>query len=236
MSHFAGDMDHEKYFELKPKIFSIDYVLTGNELIALLLESHEIKRWMPPFNSAQRRKRYRYGIYAFMDEQGYQNLKISLLKLNEEAVVAAGSKRGAEALLASLADKYKLCLIKCGLEQTSDACLNFYEGKCMGACKNAENVDQYNSKVHLAIGSYKYKRPDFVILSEGRTPNERSVVCVENGKYLGYGFFNETDDTGYSFEQLKEIIQSFPDHPDLHSIIRSYVLKNRKNHQVIYKQ
>jgi len=235
LSHFAGDMDSRKYLELKPKIFSIDYVLTGNELVALLLESHEIKRWMPPYNSAQRRKKFRYGIYKEIDDAGYINLKIGLLKLDIEPVLAIGSKRGAEAVLVGLADRFNLCLKKCGLENTSDACLNFYDGKCRGACKNAEPVDEYNAKVEQAVANYYYKQPDFVIVGEGRKPQERSVVCVENGQYLGYGFFDESDEEGYTFGQLKDTIQPFPDHPDLHSIIRSYVRKTRKHHKVIYK-
>jgi DNA polymerase-3 subunit epsilon len=235
LSHFSGDMDNGKYFELKPKMFSIDYVLTGNELVALLLESHEIKRWMPPYNSAQRKKKYRYGIYKNTDDTGYTTLNISLLKLDVEPILAISSKRGAEGILASLAEKYNLCLKKCSLEQTSDACLNFYAGKCRGACKNAEPVEAYNEKVEMALMNYNYKQPDFVIVGEGRKPQERSVVCVENGQYLGYGFFDEFEEAGYSFEQLKDSIQPFPDHPDLHSIIRSYVRKTRKHHQVIYK-
>lgn len=235
ISHFSGDMDHGKYFELKPKIYSIDYVLTGNELVALLLESHEIKRWMPPFNSAQRRKKYRYGVYRETDAEGYINLKIGLLKLEPEPVIAVGSKRGAEGIVAGLADKYNLCLKKCDLEHTNDACLNFYEGKCRGACKSAEKVEDYNEKVNNALSGYKYQKPDFVIISEGRKPQERSVVCVENGQYLGYGFFEETDEQGYTFQMLKELIQPFPDHPDFHNIIRSYVRKVRKHHKVVYK-
>jgi DNA polymerase III subunit epsilon len=235
ISHFSGDMDSQKYFELKAKIHSIDYVLTGNELVALLLESHEIKRWMPPFNSAQRRKKYRYGIYKETDEHGYTALKVSMLKLDLEPVIAVGSKRGAEAIMAGLADRFNLCLKKCGLEFTSDACLNFYEGKCRGACKNAEPMEEYNAKVNAALSGYKYIKPDFVIVGEGRKPQEKSVICVENGQYLGYGFFDEMDESGYNFDQLKESIQPFPDHPDLHGIIRSYVRKKSKKHTVIYK-
>jgi DNA polymerase III subunit epsilon len=235
LSHFSGDMDSGKYFELKPKIFSIDYVLTGNELVALLLESHEIKRWMPPYNSAQRRKKYRYGIYRETDENGYTKLKISLLKLDAEPVIAVGSKKGAEGIVAGLADKFNLCLKKCDLDQTSDACLNFYEGKCRGACKNAEPVETYNAKVDAALSGYKYVKPDFVIIGEGRKPQEKSVICVENGQYLGYGFFEESGEDSYTFDQLKDSIQPFPDHPDLHGIIRSYVRKQRKHHRVIYK-
>ena len=235
ISHFSGDMNHEKYFGLKPKIFSVDYVITGSELVALLLESHEIKRWMPPFNAAQRRKKYRFGIYQESDAQGYINFKVSLLKQDEDPVLAVGSKGGAEAILTGLADKYNLCLKKCGLENTSDACLNFYEGKCRGACKDAEPVEEYNLKVMQAIGSYKYKNPDFAIVGEGRKPNERSVVYVEDGRFLGYGFFDEETETGYTFEQFKDAINPLPDHPDLQSIIRSYVLKNRKGQVVVYK-
>jgi DNA polymerase-3 subunit epsilon len=236
ISHFSGDMNSQKYHELKSKIHSIDFELTGNELVALLLESHEIKRWMPPFNTAQRRKKYRYGLYKEYDAKGYLNLKVSLLKLDAEPVFAVSSRRGAEGMLMSIAEKHNLCLSKCDIDHESeDGCVNYHAGLCKGACLNEETAEAYNDRVTRALHKYQYEKPDFIIVGEGRKPQERSVICVENGQYLGYGFFDEPMEQSYSFEEIKQAIKPFPDHPDLHKIIRSFVKKNRKHHEVVYR-
>ncbi len=41
--------------EMKQNIADVDYKLTGSELVALLLESDEIKKQKPVYNRAQRR-------------------------------------------------------------------------------------------------------------------------------------------------------------------------------------
>jgi DNA polymerase-3 subunit epsilon len=234
-SHFSGDMNTEKYHTLKQNIYSITYELTGNELVALLLESHEIKRWMPPYNHSQRRKKYRYGIYKETDAQGYENLKISLLKLEGEPLFAVGSKRSAEIMLESLAEKHNLCLKKCGLEHENETCSFHDIDVCEGACAALEDAVAYNEKLKNALVKYQYDNPDFVIVGEGRSPVERAVICVENGQYLGYGFFDEETEQSYSFDELKELVKPFPDHPDLHKIIRSFIKKNKKGQQVVYR-
>ncbi len=40
---------------MRAQIADISYEITGNELIALLRESHEIKKFKPLYNRAQRR-------------------------------------------------------------------------------------------------------------------------------------------------------------------------------------
>ncbi|MDQ3073110.1 MAG: exonuclease domain-containing protein, partial [Bacteroidota bacterium] len=116
ISHLSEDISSERHQQMRSKIHDIQYVLTGNDLVALLLESHEIKRWMPPFNRAERRKKYRYGIYSYIDDKGFSRLRVSLLKLNEEPLFAAATRRGTEAALTRMAQKYSLCLQKCDLE------------------------------------------------------------------------------------------------------------------------
>ncbi|NJK94573.1 MAG: hypothetical protein HC905_06265 [Bacteroidales bacterium] len=62
---------------MKTQIVSIDYEITGSELIALLLESEEIKKHKPRFNHAQRRTPTHCGIFLNIDENGYMRLSIA---------------------------------------------------------------------------------------------------------------------------------------------------------------
>ncbi len=79
-THFADDIHSIEKLKLKNEICDIQYRLTGSELVALLLESDEIKRYMPTYNRAQRRKTYTHGIYMRPDDKGYHCLHIKLIQ------------------------------------------------------------------------------------------------------------------------------------------------------------
>ncbi len=67
---------------MKNAIAGVQYKTTGSELAALLLESSEIKKHQPLFNRAQRRTFFNYGLYSFIDDEGYIRLK--LMKIMDE--------------------------------------------------------------------------------------------------------------------------------------------------------
>ncbi len=54
LSHFSNDFNKKHWHKLKNSIYDIQYQITGSELLAELIESEEIKRFSPPFNTVQR--------------------------------------------------------------------------------------------------------------------------------------------------------------------------------------
>jgi DNA polymerase-3 subunit epsilon len=54
LSHLNNNL-HKKAVDMKDTIANVNFELTGNELIALLLESAEIKKYQPFYNRQQRR-------------------------------------------------------------------------------------------------------------------------------------------------------------------------------------
>ncbi|MBL0102711.1 MAG: nucleotide excision repair endonuclease [Bacteroidetes bacterium] len=61
LSHF-NNKGTKKGIELRNAIHDISFEETGNELIALLLESEEIKKLQPIFNRLQRKTIFNHGI------------------------------------------------------------------------------------------------------------------------------------------------------------------------------
>ena len=57
--------------KMRKEVADISVEQTGNELIALLLESAEIKKHKPLYNRAQRRAMDNFGIFSFTNAQGY---------------------------------------------------------------------------------------------------------------------------------------------------------------------
>jgi DNA polymerase-3 subunit epsilon len=63
LSHFSNNFSN-KAIKMRAQVADISYEVTGNELIALLRESHEIKKFKPLYNRAQRRSLFRYGLFT----------------------------------------------------------------------------------------------------------------------------------------------------------------------------
>ena len=62
LSHFA-EKEHPKSLSMKTEIAGITYEITGSELVALLLESDEIKKHKPRYNRRQRESYFQWGIF-----------------------------------------------------------------------------------------------------------------------------------------------------------------------------
>lgn len=116
LSHFNSDLDDFAKYEMKNAIYDLQYRLTGSELIALLLESDEIKRYMPKFNRAQRRIKYTQGIYITPQPDGYLHFQITTLGNSDGMLLMKFSNKWrALRFILSGAVQYGLNLELCGL-------------------------------------------------------------------------------------------------------------------------
>lgn len=225
-SHF-GNNKSKRAIEMKSGIADISYTITGSELVALLMESNEIKKHKPLYNRSQRFSVFNYGLYSHTDENGYMQFK---LRKNEDAdgipVTTFHSLPEAKSQLNKLIEDYRLCQKLCGMYKTKGACFHHQIGMCQGACIGAESQDSYNSRVNMAIRKYRLEKNNILIFDKGRNDNEKVAIKVENGKYLGFGYF-EADASFNSMEALSECIHHYMDNRDVQYIIKSYLEKYR---------
>jgi DNA polymerase-3 subunit epsilon len=234
LSHFRNKQSR-KAIELRNSIVDISFDETGNELIALLLESEEIKRQQPLFNHAQKRTRFNYGIFVAENENGYLSLQVKKTghKSTVEPVITTGTSDHALEILDSLIIKHELCQKLCGVFKVDHACFGYSVKKCKGACIGKEEPQEYNARVDEAINSFQYKDPNFMIIGPGRNHSEKSIVQIEKGKYIGFGYFATefyTEDPEY----LKDSVKRKEDNRDVSRIIRSYLMKQKNNHILVY--
>jgi len=76
-----------------------------------------------------------------------------------------------------------------------------------------------------AIEGLGLKKESYFIPGEGRHEMERSVVFVECGKYIGYGYVDHTSDD-LSTEDLKEVIRKRHHNHDTERILQAFLKKN----------
>jgi len=224
MEHFAKVT--EKARKLQEYVDDISFEVTGSELVALLLESYEIKRLRPLVNRAQRRSYFPYVIYQYTNEQGYLCLDISkpTAKIRKGLkVIAEYPKTGnARSYLKRAMESFELCPFHCNLERSSQPCFNYHLKKCTGACIQKELPENYNKRVVQAIDYLStIFEEDFFVIDKGRTATEKSVVLVEQGNYRGYGFIEEEDMVG--MEALRDAIHIVQGNPETAKIIRRFL-------------
>jgi DNA polymerase-3 subunit epsilon len=230
LSHFANKQSR-KAIEMRNSIRDITYEVTGDELIALLLESEEIKKLQPLFNRSQRRTFFNYGIVDGGTEDGYRILRPVRLKTDADCLLAGGSMEEVKALLERLVNRHRLCQKLCGLYPAVHACFKFGIGQCDGACSGKEAPETYNSRVEAAIESLRYRHENFLIVGNGRNPDEDSVVQVENGKYKGFGFVDR-EFAGDGIDTLIDAVEPRMDNRDVQRILRHF-LNQGKTRKII---
>ncbi len=214
------------------RVRSISFIETGNELIALLLESDEIKKHNPEINKAQRKKSYPYFIYQYLDLRGYLNFsyeKSSKKNLDGKDILTyVTSKKSATSYMRRIVNELELCDKYCELGPKDEkACFQKNLGNCLGACVFEEDAETYNERALIA-SSYlnTFFNENFFIILKGRTLSERAIVLVEEGVYQGYGYL-EQDHVQYGVEEMKEAIEyTNSDTKEASYIIRNYLETN----------
>jgi DNA polymerase-3 subunit epsilon len=222
----------KRALEMRQEIQDVDYEITGSELVALLKESAEIKEHQPRFNRAQRRTSYLWGIYSFIDQNGYINLKTARTnKLNETPLASFASKTAAQEFMHQLTRQHMLCQKLTGLYKTEGACFQYQIHQCRGACVGEERPETYNERLKQALERFDFEHSNFIAIDMGRRIDERAVVVVEKGLFKGYGFFDvEALNNGTDF--IRENVKFQRHTRDAKQIIQSY-LQHQKVERVI---
>ena len=233
LSHL-GNCEGKRALEMRERIASISYDLTGSELIALLKESEEIKQNKPLFNRAQRRSLSHWGLYTGHDSYGYATLKLArLADVIEKPVTAFNNKTEAREHLTRLVEKHWLCQKLSGLYQTEGACFHYGIRQCNGACIQQEPVKAYNKRVEELLSGFRLDHGNMLIIDQGRDPEERSIIRVEKGMYMGFGYIS-TDEGYLSVEQMLECVRPALDNRDVRQILSSWLRKNRVEKVLYY--
>lgn len=131
----------------------------------------------------------------------------------------------AQSILAKLVEKYNLCQKFCGLYNSQGPCFHYEIRLCKGACAGIESPEEYNQRALLASNSICNNNESILIIDKGRSKDEKSVVRIENGKYLGYGFIDSFAING--IDSLHECIIPRKDNYEVYQIIKTYLKKNK---------
>lgn len=234
LSHFHPK-EKKKWAELWRAIHSISYEETGSELAALLLESHEIKRQQPRLNIALKSPHpLPYSIFEDKDEKGYVTFSIKRRETKANAIIDVRAYKEGERLLLHQAKRHMLCQCLMGLQQLKGNCFQHQIEACYGAKMGLESAQDYNVRASRARQSMSFSIENLLIISAGRTADEYSLVQVEDGKYIGYGFMPK-EESSRPLNDILEYVRAQEDNGDAQRIIRNFLYRSKQGKRLRYR-
>ncbi|WP_228235065.1 exonuclease domain-containing protein [Allomuricauda sp. M10] len=223
LGHFYDKSTKE--IQMCSETANIDYQLSGSELVALLMESAEIKRLFPPYNRAQKRIIKQYAIFAYEDRNGIVHLAYNTIKGAPNPLKIFYGQTECRAYLEEICKTFSLCPRFCHLQQTNAACSHHEINTCEGICKGDETVEHYNEKVSEAISHMKQLASEVKVIKEkGRDENESAVILIADGIYKGYGFIDNDSEIA-NLEDIEAFITPQKNTIETESILGAYLLK-----------
>jgi DNA polymerase-3 subunit epsilon len=229
--HFTGDAREWSRSRIRNEIHHITFELTGNELIALLLESQEIRKLWPKYNQAQKYRVEEWGVYDYEDRNGYLRFSVNMVTRGSRPLMRFTSKGDAWNFLWEKVRQFDLCPKLSGLQVSKGLCFNYQSGECHGACMCVESVKKYNKRIQKAIESFSSQGSSVAIIGKGRNIDEQSLVLVEKGNYLGFGFFDSQVSIS-DLESARTYVRKSAETTTVQNLINSY-LTNPRGAEVI---
>lgn len=217
-SHFTGKSNIGKRGFIE-NIFDVTYELTGNELIASLLEEAEIKHYWPEYNNAQKARIEKYGVYYYEDQSGNKRLGINKINGHYQGIMQFPTLSKARNWLLDKIEDYNLKASYCGMSH--------FENEEISA-------DEHHKNINKLLREFLALEETIVWKGRGRDSKEEAFVLMENGVYKGYGFV----DVSHSVTNVTEL-KTFiiPKHETLvvKKILASPKLNNLRRVEMTFK-
>jgi len=233
-SHFSGDLSSKQKQNFMREIHGFSHVPTGNELLAILLESHEIRRLWPDENRAQKRTQKVFGLFDYLDQNGKIRFGIDRVRKEQRPLVTFGSHTSALQYLNGLIETYNLCPKLCNTQTNKEACIQVKDNICDGYCMAQENVEAYNNRAQIFFDQLIADKKAYYIIGKGRNYKEQCVIIYEPGFYVGYIFISIKEQV--DFDLVKEMAQPLRINSLMESVLAPVVSGEKSKGYKVFTQ
>ena len=79
----------------------------------------------------------------------------------------------------------------------------------------------------------EYDHFSFLIIDKGRDENEKSVIKIEKGRYIGYGYYSDPG-LNENIESLKKCTNREEDTHEVQQIIKGFLKRNAVERVIPY--
>lgn len=180
----------------------------GSELMALLREDVEIRKYWPPYNSAQKQANKAHFVLSYVDQQGAIRLALKQGKSVRGAQKVFYSKREAEIWLAENAERHNLFKEWLGLPKNPTA--------------EPLDIEEHNRGMQQLLEDLKNPPEELVLRLPGRHSNERGFVWLRDFSVHALGFAPKEIDWHDIF-QLEAHAEKVYSSPTMEQYVASYL-------------
>ena len=159
--HLTGNTN--KSLKIQLEISSVSFESCGNELIALLKESQEIKINKPKLNKLIKKEVLKFGLEVCEDEKNYKFLRI--IHYDE---------------ISNCIETYS------SLKNANKSLLNIH--KKFGILNEKSLIN--NIKIENFVEEFTFPYSNMIIVDKGRNVDEKSVILIKDSNYIGFGYFS----------------------------------------------
>lgn len=223
-SHFSNNSDGRQKQNFMRNVYAITFQPTATELMAAILESTEIKRLWPIFNTSQKKQEEVFGIFMYEDQNGYMRLAIEKKRKNSTPIYTFHYKVDGHGVMRKLMKEFSLCPKLCFMQTSTEQCVGITEEHCFGACEKKETAQAYNARVLQAIASLT-KRPSYVVLDKGLSEDEVSCIMVVQGSFFGMGYLPANFEN-ITRKAVEEYIKPYKENSFIRTLLHSFFNSN----------
>jgi DNA polymerase-3 subunit epsilon len=220
-SHFCNNSDSRQKQNFMREIYAINFQTTATELMAAILESTEIKRLWPIFNTSQKKADEAFGIFMYEDQNGYMRLAIEKKRKNANPIYTFHYKVDGLGVMKKLIKSFSLCPKLCFVQTDNAECKNNIDNSCFGACEKRESTEDYNTRVLEAIASLTH-RPSYVVLDKGMNEKDISCIMVVKGSFFGMGYLPKNF-TNITETAVSQYVQPYKENSFIRSLLNAHV-------------
>lgn len=181
--------------------------------------------------AAKAKSAEKFEVVAYKDQLDYLRLAVLPKSNHPDAVARFATVEDAKAAVSARMIRYHLCGALCGVEPLKNGhCSRYPAGGCEGACAGKEDAAAYNLRVVAALNGLGFPHGRFLVVDRGRSLEESSVVLIENGCCLRFGFLDASQSWADA-EGLADALEIYP-HPKAGGEWMRKALKGIKPQQI----
>ena len=222
-SHFSNNSESRQKQNFMQHVHAISFQSCGTEMMAWILESTEIKKRWPVFNSSQKRWGDTYGLFLYEDQNGYLRLAIDKNRKRLNPVYTFHYLVDGHAIIRKLIKDFNLCPKLCFMQKDNSRCEGIIEGYCNAACEQKEMAEKYNQRVKKACVSLR-SQPSFAIIDKGINGDDQSCILMWEGAFYGMGYI-PADVQITNPDSLKDYLTIYKENSFIRNLVNGYAAR-----------
>lgn len=210
------------------KAQSIQYTITGSEILSQILEITTIFKNKPAYN----KKNYGLKLVELnlnKDKNGY--LCVSLTKPKNKIdlnKIYFSNSYEANAVLGKLVKTHRLCPNLSSKNLHKEVVCDYFENNlCNGACVGMEDAAGYNRRLKKVLKKLSYKNNNFILVDEGPEFDLRTLLVIKNSRFYGYKIVEKHEIEKEDNSDFLIGLTKVKYHPAIDQQIRTYISKNK---------